>query len=138
MTTAATPHVSPSEHLARERHLRACVRTLLVGLPMRIYVPGQGAWTATFGTSDLGTHAPMDVHMHMRIGSITKALTGEVILQLADEGKLRLDDPVAKYQPAVPALTFLASSSDSQYTTKSSAYLTTALGPRISPCRPFL
>src|SRR2546421_5150042 len=67
-----------------------------------VAVPGQGTWTATFGTSDLGTHAPMDVHIHMRIGSITKTLTGEVILQLADEGKLRLDDPVAKYQPAVP------------------------------------
>ena len=40
--------------------------------------------------------------MHFRIGSITKTFTGTVILQLVDEGKLRLDDPIAKYQPEVP------------------------------------
>ena len=39
---------------------------------------------------------------HFRIGSITKTFTGTVILQLVDEGKLKLDDPVSKYQPEVP------------------------------------
>jgi D-alanyl-D-alanine carboxypeptidase len=64
--------------------------------------PGQGSWTTTLGTSDLATKAPMQVNSYMRIGSITKTLTGTVILQLVDEGKLRLDDPVGKYQPEVP------------------------------------
>ncbi len=44
----------------------------------------------------------MNVNSHMRIGSITKTFTATVILQLVDEGKLRLDDPVAKYLPQVP------------------------------------
>ena len=39
---------------------------------------------------------------HFRIRSITKTFTGTVILQLVDEGKLKLDNPVAKYQPEVP------------------------------------
>ncbi|MFL5693913.1 MAG: serine hydrolase domain-containing protein [Ktedonobacteraceae bacterium] len=64
--------------------------------------PGQGSWTTTLGTSDLATRMPMDVNSYMRIGSITKTLTGTVVLQLVDEGKLRLDDPVGKYQPEVP------------------------------------
>lgn len=61
-----------------------------------------GAWTVNLGTSDLATKAPMNPSMHFRIGSITKTLTGTVILQLVDEGKLRLDDPVARYEPQVP------------------------------------
>lgn len=61
-----------------------------------------GAWTNALGISDLATQTPINADLHFRIGSITKTFTGTVILQLADEGKLRLDDPVAKYQPEVP------------------------------------
>lgn len=64
--------------------------------------PGQGSWTIALGTSNLATHAPMNVNSHMRIGSITKTMTATVILQLVDQGKLRLDDPVSTYQPEVP------------------------------------
>ena len=39
---------------------------------------------------------------HIRIGSVTKTWTGTVVLQLVDEGRIRLDDPVAKYRPDVP------------------------------------
>lgn len=38
----------------------------------------------------------------MRIGSITKTFTATVVLQLVDEHKLGLDDPVSTYLPAVP------------------------------------
>jgi D-alanyl-D-alanine carboxypeptidase len=64
--------------------------------------PGKGSWTTTLGTSDLATNAPMNVNSYTRIGSITKTFTATAILQLVDEGKLRLDDPVSKYQPEVP------------------------------------
>src|SRR5262249_9575248 len=58
-----------------------------------IYVddPGQGSWTTALGTSDLATHAPMNVNSYMRIASITKTMTATAILQLVDQGKLRLD-----------------------------------------------
>jgi D-alanyl-D-alanine carboxypeptidase len=61
-----------------------------------------GSWAASLGTSNLATHAPMNQAMHFRIGSITKTFVGTVILQLVDEGKLKLDDPISKYQPEVP------------------------------------
>ncbi|MCU1627995.1 MAG: beta-lactamase [Pseudonocardia sp.] len=38
----------------------------------------------------------------MRVGSNTKPMTGRVILQLVQEGKLSLDDPVSKLRPDVP------------------------------------
>ncbi|NKV12644.1 serine hydrolase [Rhodococcus hoagii] len=39
---------------------------------------------------------------HVRIGSNTKTMTGTVILQLVQEGKIKLDDPVSKFRPDVP------------------------------------
>src|SRR5947209_1756674 len=69
-----------------------------------IFVQGAGSqsWAASLGTSNLATHAPMSPDMHFRIGSITKTFVGTVILQLVDEGKLKLDDPISKYQAEVP------------------------------------
>jgi len=37
-----------------------------------------------------------------RIGSISKLLTAVMVLQLADEGALALDDPIARWFPALP------------------------------------
>src|SRR5690242_15423888 len=71
------------------------------GAIVYVNVPGQGSWTTPLGTSDLATHAPMNVNSHMRIASITKTMTATVILQLVDQHKLRLDDPVSTYQPQV-------------------------------------
>ena len=39
---------------------------------------------------------------HYRIGSNTKPMTATIILQLVQEGKLALDDPISKYRPDVP------------------------------------
>jgi CubicO group peptidase (beta-lactamase class C family) len=54
------------------------------------------------GVGNLASRQPMQVNDPMRIGSITKTLTGTVILQLVDQHKLRLDDSVSTYQPEVP------------------------------------
>jgi len=37
-----------------------------------------------------------------RIGSLTKQFSAALILQLAQEGKLKLEDPVSKYLPDYP------------------------------------
>jgi D-alanyl-D-alanine carboxypeptidase len=54
------------------------------------------------GLANIETKTPMDLAMRFRIGSLTKTFTGTVALQLADEGKLSLDDPLEKYFPNVP------------------------------------
>lgn len=61
-----------------------------------------GSWTTSLGVSDEKTQAPMNAGLHFRIGSVTKTFTGTVILQLVQEGKLQLDDPVATYLSGVP------------------------------------
>jgi D-alanyl-D-alanine carboxypeptidase len=89
----------------------AKLRPLIAAKLQAMHVPGaivsvqtrdQGEWIATFGLADLKTQAPIDEGGHVRVGSITKTFTGTAILQLVDEGKLSLDDPVSKYQPEVP------------------------------------
>jgi CubicO group peptidase (beta-lactamase class C family) len=69
-----------------------------------IYVdnPGQGSWATGLGIGNLASRQPMQVDNSMRIASITKTFTATVILQLVDQHKLRLDDPVSTYQPEVP------------------------------------
>jgi D-alanyl-D-alanine carboxypeptidase len=62
----------------------------------------QGTWTSAYGFADPTTKTPMTTDMHMRIGSVTKTFTGTLILQLAQEGKLSLNDTVEKYYPGIP------------------------------------
>ena len=62
----------------------------------------KGDFSTVLGTSEIGTNKPWSLDDHFRIGSNTKTMTGTVIMQLAQEGKLALTDPVAKYIPGVP------------------------------------
>ncbi|MCC9609508.1 beta-lactamase family protein [Blastopirellula sp. JC732] len=63
---------------------------------------GDQEWLKAFGVADLKTKAPMQTDMAFRIGSNTKTMTGVVILQLVQEGKLKLDDKVSKFFQDVP------------------------------------
>src|SRR5918998_514296 len=72
------------------------------GALVYIDVPGEGTWIQAFGAGNLEASTPITPNDHVRIGSNTKTFTGTVILQLVDEGKLALDDPVSKYQLEVP------------------------------------
>jgi D-alanyl-D-alanine carboxypeptidase len=62
----------------------------------------QGDFTATYGTTKLGVTSPPTADAHFRIASNTKTITAALIMLLAQEGKLSLDDPVSKYIADVP------------------------------------
>ena len=62
----------------------------------------QGDFTAASGTTQLNTKNPPRADTHFRIASNTKTMTAAVIMQLAQESKLGLNDPVSKYVPGVP------------------------------------
>ncbi len=63
----------------------------------------QGVWRSNSGVAEFGTTREVPIHSRFRVGSITKTFVATVVLQLADEGRLRLDDPVQRWLPgAVP------------------------------------
>ena len=61
-----------------------------------------GSYIRAFGVADKATREPMKTDFYSRIGSVTKTFTVTGVLQLADQGKLGLDDPIAKFVDGVP------------------------------------
>ncbi|MCB9142175.1 MAG: beta-lactamase family protein [Anaerolineales bacterium] len=53
------------------------------------------------GLANLADNTPMPPEGAFRIGSITKMFTAAVIVKLAEEGALTLDDPLARWLPEV-------------------------------------
>ena len=60
-----------------------------------------GTYIRPFGVADKATGAPMKTDFYSRIGSQTKTHI-TAVLQLADQGKLGLNDPIAKFVDGVP------------------------------------
>lgn len=54
-------------------------------------------WKTTSGYADYAMRTPMRSDMRFRIGSNTKTMVASVVLQLADAGRLSLDDPANRY-----------------------------------------
>lgn len=77
------------------------------GVTAAVMLPGGARWTGAAGLA--GDDEPMRPEHLIGIASITKTMTGAVILQLVDEGIVRLDDPVGRWlDPIVnvpPAIT---------------------------------
>lgn len=64
---------------------------------------GQPIFRKAYGAANREWMMPNAIGTRYRIGSITKPFTAVLILQLADENKLGLDDPIKKYLPDLPA-----------------------------------
>jgi D-alanyl-D-alanine carboxypeptidase len=62
----------------------------------------EGTWVEAFGDADAATSTAMTTDIYQRIGSITKTFTGTLVLQLAQEGLLSLDDPISMYLDGIP------------------------------------
>ena len=58
--------------------------------------------SASYGLADVASGRPVDSSTSFEIASITKQFTDAAVLLLAQEGKLALDDRVARYLPGLP------------------------------------
>jgi D-alanyl-D-alanine carboxypeptidase len=56
-------------------------------------------WSKGFGHADVASRQPMTAETKFRMASHSKMLTAIAIMQLREQGKLRLDDPVVKHLP---------------------------------------
>ncbi|MCH9650621.1 MAG: beta-lactamase family protein [Deltaproteobacteria bacterium] len=71
----------------------------LPGLALGVVYEDQLVWAKGYGYADLESRSPVTPETLFRIGSITKLFTSTAILQLRDQGKLHLDDPLVRHLP---------------------------------------
>jgi len=101
-STAGSSALKPIDQTALQTMMDTTAKELLIpGAVVLLRIP-QGEFTVTYGTTLLGPTTPPRADTHFRIASNTKTMTAAVIVLLAQEGKLSLDDPVSKYVPGVP------------------------------------
>lgn len=72
------------------------------GAIVGLSIPGRIDYTTAVGVADIATGVPLSAADHSRIGSVTKTFTGTAVLQLVDQGRIRLTDPIAMYVDGVP------------------------------------
>ncbi len=91
---------------AVQRQLRHVITLLrrtyhIPGVEVGVNVPGEGCWADASGSANLAARIPLSLGSEFPIESITKTFTATVILQLVQEGKLSLSDPVSAWVPSV-------------------------------------
>ncbi len=91
----------PSEERVTTR-LRELTKGDTSGVAVLIARDGKIVFQAGFGLADLATKTPVTPETKFRIGSVSKQFTAAAILKLAEEKKLALTDPLAKFFPDFP------------------------------------
>lgn len=111
-TASELPQVTPHEvGLSAEKlgKVTSIVQTqvdkkMIAGAVVLVARHGKVAFCESVGKRDLKSSQPMRPDAIFRIYSMTKPITSVAALILLEEGKLKLDDPVAKYLPELKDL----------------------------------
>lgn len=104
LRAAQTPHLSKAieqvDALAAAELAEENIGCITIG----IVSGGNLVWTKSYGFADVERKLPATKDNVFGIGSITKQFTALMLLQLVEQGKVRLSDPVEKYLPEVKKL----------------------------------
>jgi len=101
-TAASATNLKPFEPVELRGAVETIAKELLLPGAMVLLRTPQGEFAFGYGATELGGTTPPRADTHFRIASNTKTMTAAVIVLLAQEGKLRFDDPVSKYVSGVP------------------------------------
>jgi CubicO group peptidase (beta-lactamase class C family) len=93
---AGSSALKPIDQAALQTMAETTAKELLIPGAAVLLRTSQGDFTVTYATTLLGATTPPRVDTHFRIASNTKTMAAAVIVLLAQEGKLSLDDPVSK------------------------------------------
>lgn len=101
---------SPQLPLAQQRAIEAAARkelrafggrTPIPGVFIALYMPGYAPYVKSVGYANVPAKQPFQLRDKFRIGSNTKTFVVTVLLQLQDEHKLSVDDPISKFNIGV-------------------------------------
>ena len=74
----------------------------IVGLQLAVIKDNVIVKTSHYGLASVEDSIAVDSQTIFSINSITKAFTGVAIMQLVENGKLNLDEPISKYLDKLP------------------------------------
>src|SRR5262249_23366007 len=96
--TARAQNVAGSE--AIDASLRAAVERGDLPAAVALVTARNGViYQGAFGVTDVASKRPLTTDALFRIASMTKAVTSTALMQLVEQGRIGLDDPVAKHLP---------------------------------------
>jgi CubicO group peptidase (beta-lactamase class C family) len=73
------------------------------GAALMVILDGKAVKSAAYGLANLELNVPVQLQTVFEIGSITKQFTSACILLLQQDGKLSVDDKIARHLPNTPA-----------------------------------
>jgi CubicO group peptidase (beta-lactamase class C family) len=74
---------------------------LLPGAVMLVARRGKVAWVSVQGKRDVASGDPMKLDSIFRVYSMTKPMVSIALMQMVEEGRLQITDPVSKYLPEI-------------------------------------
>ncbi len=90
-------------------------RGIFAGIVTLIARRGKVAHLEAFGWQDLENKRPMRPDTIFQIYSMTKPVTSAAVMMLAEQGKLRLADPLSRYLPEFKEARVMVSRADGNY-----------------------
>ena len=106
---SATP-VRVSKHnagdfsLYADKHIHQAMRkNNITGLSAIVFDAQDILWQGDYGLSDKDKKIAVAHHTQYQIGSLTKLMTAAAIMQLHEQQRLSIEDPVSRYLPDFPA-----------------------------------
>ncbi len=109
--TAAAPTLASAQSPAADPEVRAQIGLFSAWLDGQIEIRGLPGvvvgvvsgddlvWAEGFGHADVESGRPMTTDTRFRMASHSKLFTATAIMQLREQGRIRLDDPVTDYLP---------------------------------------
>jgi CubicO group peptidase (beta-lactamase class C family) len=103
---ATGAHTAYQKEQPSESARLARFETLLDSLRQELKIPAYSAaivkdqkviWAKGFGYADVENKIPATEHTAYHLASLTKTFASTILMQLVQQGKIKLDDPVSKY-----------------------------------------
>ncbi|MCA1557645.1 MAG: beta-lactamase family protein, partial [Acidobacteria bacterium] len=94
---SATQDLSSLENVINEE----LKETNTPGVAISIISGDRVIYARGFGVANVETGASVTTNMLFRLGSTTKMFTGAALVQLASQGKLKLEEPIGNYATGI-------------------------------------
>lgn len=88
---------------ASDSVLAALVADDAPGCSAAVGHPGEPLWAGARGLADPAAGTPLSTETRFEVASVSKQFTAALVLALARDGLLRLDDPISAHVPGLPA-----------------------------------